>query len=59
VAREILLAGESLLLFPRRGRLGMAPETRELLAVIPYVIVYEVVDGEVFILRAWHGAQDR
>nr|WP_246138692.1 type II toxin-antitoxin system RelE/ParE family toxin [Nitrospirillum amazonense] len=25
----------------------------------PYVIIYEVMDDEIIILRVWHGAQDR
>ncbi|MEE3623233.1 type II toxin-antitoxin system RelE/ParE family toxin [Nitrospirillum sp. BR 11752] len=35
------------------------PGTRELLVFPPYVIVYEIMDDEVVILRVWHGAQDR
>ncbi len=60
VARELLLAGESLLIFPRRGRVGQFPNTRELVAVFPYVLVYRLEDeGLISILRVWHGAQDR
>nr|WP_295743003.1 type II toxin-antitoxin system RelE/ParE family toxin [uncultured Acidocella sp.] len=61
VARELLLAGDSLVLFPHRGRLGLAAGTRELTAVWPYIIVYEVNSQaeEVSVLRVWHGAQDR
>lgn len=60
VARELLLAGDSLEVFPRRGRPGRAAGTRELVAVRPYVLVYEVAeDGSVAILRVWHAAQDR
>lgn len=60
VGRELLLAGDSLAVFPRRGRRGRIAGTRELVAVQPYVIVYEVTDtGAVTILRVWHGAQDR
>ncbi len=35
--------------------------TRELVALSPYLIVYEVDPGadSVRILRVWHGAQDR
>lgn len=61
IARELLLAGDSLALFPQRGRAGLAIGTRELVTVWPYLIVYEV-DPEadmVRILRVWHGAQDR
>jgi len=61
VARELLLAGDSLALFPYRGRLGLASGTRELVAIWPYLIVYELNDkaDEVIILRVWHGAQER
>ena len=58
--REPLLAGDSLTLFPRRGRPGRQPETRELIAAGPYIIVYGVADPDmVTISRVWHGAQDR
>lgn len=60
VGREILLAGDSLAVFPRRGRRGRIIGTRELVTVPPYVLVYEVTDaGAVTILRVWHGAQSR
>jgi toxin ParE1/3/4 len=60
IAREILLAGDSLALFPRRGRAGSLPGRRELAAVHPYVLVYRILAGEVVdILRIWHAAQDR
>lgn len=41
--------------------MGLVPGTRELVAVWPYLIVYEI-DGEreqVRILRVWHGARER
>jgi plasmid stabilization system protein ParE len=60
VARELLLAGDSLVPFPRRGRPGRQPGTRELVAIRPYIIVYRLTGAEtVTILRVWHGAQDR
>lgn len=59
MARELLIAGDSLVLFPRRGRRGLVRGTRELVPVYPYVIVYEVEGDDVMILRVWHGAQDR
>ncbi len=39
----------------------MAPGTRELVIAFPYIILYEVDDDtdHVFILRVWHGAQQR
>jgi toxin ParE1/3/4 len=60
VGRELLLAGESLSTFPRRGRKGRSPGTRELATIFPYVIVYDLdANEEVAILRVWHGAQHR
>ena len=59
VARELIVAGDSLDLFPMRGRPGVVPGTRELVAVRPYIIVYRVEDDAVRILRVWHSAQDR
>jgi toxin ParE1/3/4 len=60
MAQELFIAAASLAVFPRRGRRGLVPGTRELVVVRPYVVVYEVdaVD-QVTILRIWHGAQDR
>jgi addiction module RelE/StbE family toxin len=60
VARELLVAGDSLAVFPRRGRPGSLPGRRELVAVRPYVIVYRLLaDDTADILRVWHAAQDR
>ena len=61
VARALVAAADSLAVLPAKGRPGRAPGTRELSAVPPYVIVYEVVEaaGVVRILRVWHTAQDR
>lgn len=59
--QALVLAGDSLTLFPHRGRPGLAVGTRELVAVWPYLIVYEIdaTANMVSILRVWHGAQDR
>ena len=61
VARALIAAADSLAVLPAKGRPGRAPGTRELSAVPPYVIVYEVdqAAGVVRILRVWHTAQDR
>ena len=60
VAREMVLAGDSLTMFPRRGHPGHLEGTRELPVTAPYIIVYRVSDtGVVTILRVWHAAQDR
>ena len=58
LGRELLLAGDSLAIFPGRGRRGRHPGTRELVTISPYIIVYEADhSGEVWILRIWHGAR--
>lgn len=60
VGRELLLAGDSLVMFPRRGRPGRQTETRELVATPPYVVVYRITGTDlVTILRVWHAAQNR
>lgn len=61
VARSLLAAADSLAILPEKGRPGRLPGTRELSAVSPYVIVYQVdQDAQtVRILRVWHTSQDR
>jgi plasmid stabilization system protein ParE len=60
VAAELVLCGDSLALFPERGRRGSVAGTRELVPLAPYVIVYRVAaDGGVDILRVVHGARRR
>ncbi|MBF0562231.1 MAG: type II toxin-antitoxin system RelE/ParE family toxin [Alphaproteobacteria bacterium] len=54
-ALALFSAGESLSTFPNRGRHGRIPGTRELLAISPYVIVYEVGADAVEILNVQHG----
>jgi addiction module RelE/StbE family toxin len=59
VARHILDAGNGLRIFSHRGRPGRIAGTRELVAVYPYILVYEIERDQVRILRVWHGAQRR
>ena len=52
-------AGSRLADFPMRGRVGRSPGTREL--AVPrtkYILIYQISDDGVEILRAMHGAQD-
>jgi len=59
MGRELLLAGDSLDIFPRRGRIGRDSTTRELVTVRLYIVVYEIDDADnVTILSVWHAAQD-
>lgn len=47
VGRELLLAGDSLMMFPSRGRPGRQTGTRELVVTPPYLIVYRASDADV------------
>lgn len=59
VAGSLYHEAESLSAFPRRGRPGRIPETRELIVGgLPYIIVYRISDEAVHILRIYHGARD-
>jgi addiction module RelE/StbE family toxin len=44
--------------FPSRGRKGLAPGTRELLPPWPYIVVYEIIEDQVQILRVRHASQN-
>lgn len=59
VAAQLVAACDRLEYLPERGRPGLIPETRELVAIWPYVIVYRVTPASVEILNIWHGAQER
>ncbi|MEC4591873.1 MULTISPECIES: type II toxin-antitoxin system RelE/ParE family toxin [Nitrospirillum] len=59
IAQRLAAAGDSLKTFPRRGRPGSKPGTREVTVIYPYVIVYKIEDDRVLILRVWHGSQER
>lgn len=59
ILEALILAADSLSIFPGRGRPGLSPGTRELVALSPYIITYEILEEEVRILRIWHAAQDR
>ena len=44
---------------PNRGRIGRAEHTRELVfPPWPYIVVYEIVEGQVQVLRVRHASQD-
>jgi toxin ParE1/3/4 len=59
IAVRLVAACDSLEHLPERGRPGLAPATRELVAIRPYVIVCRLRDDTVRVLRIWHGAQAR
>lgn len=59
ILEALILAADSLSVFPARGRPGLSPGTRELVAQAPYIITYEILEDAVRILRIWHAAQER
>jgi len=59
IARTIYNAPSALLKFPHRGRQGRKEGTRELvLPPLPYLVVYQVRDEIIHIVRILHAAQD-
>jgi len=63
VIERIRLAAELLRDFPRLGREGREPGTREwVVRGLPYIIVYEIDvsdTDELLVLAVFHGAQNR
>ena len=58
IAEEVLAAVERLEAFPYSGRPGRRDGTRELVTLPrPYIVVYQVRNAGVVILRVLHGAQ--
>lgn len=59
VARTIYQGVAGLRTSPNRGRIGMAENTRELVfAPWPYIVVYEIIEDQVHVLRIRHASQD-
>ncbi len=59
VAVQIVAACDRLEYLPERGRPGLLPGTREIVALWPYVIVYRITSTAVEIINIWHGARIR
>jgi toxin ParE1/3/4 len=57
LAQTIYQGIAALRTFPNSGRAGLAGNTRELV-FSSYVVVYEIMDGQVRVLRIRHTAQD-
>ncbi|MEI5686371.1 MULTISPECIES: type II toxin-antitoxin system RelE/ParE family toxin [Sphingomonas] len=55
MAARLLDLGNSLAIFPRRGR--PKDGIREMTSVPPYILRYSVADETVFILSVRHGAR--
>ena len=59
VARTIYNGVADLRTSPNRGRTGTAENTRELVfAPWPYIVVYEIIEDRVHVLRIRHASQD-
>jgi len=59
VAKTLYDGCGSLRNFPNRGRKGRIERSRELVFPgLPYIVVYQVHDQVVELLRIYHGAQD-
>jgi len=60
VARTIRTGIERLIQFPAYGRPGDVRGTRQfVVAGVPYIVVYEIEDKMITILRVYHAAQNR
>jgi toxin ParE1/3/4 len=58
VQAEIIRRVASLERFPRSGRLGRQPETRELvIGGTPYVVIYSISDAVIQIVHVVHSSQ--
>jgi toxin ParE1/3/4 len=58
VADRILKAAKLLTEFPRSGRIGRIPGTRErVVDKTPYILAYRIVSGRIRILRVYHGSR--
>ena len=59
VAPTIYKAVAELPTSPRRGRIGLAPNSRELVfPPWPYIVVYEIADDQVIVLRVRHASRE-
>jgi toxin ParE1/3/4 len=59
VARTICKGVADLGVFPNRGRIGLVENTREVIfPPWPYIVVYEINQGTVNVLRVRHASQD-
>ncbi|QYF87149.1 type II toxin-antitoxin system RelE/ParE family toxin [Brevundimonas sp. PAMC22021] len=59
VEMRIVDAVESLGDFPRKGRPGKDPGTRELVVHrTPYIVIYRLRSEDLEIVRIWHGSRE-
>ena len=56
----IFKVAEQLTLYPSSGKAGRVTGTRELIfSSHPYIVVYNVSDGNIHVLTVFHGAQKK
>ncbi len=55
LARDLVAAGDSLEIFPQRGRPVQGTNLREWAVVYPYIIRYRIARDHLRILRVRHG----
>ncbi len=57
--RKIYEAPSILKSYPNLGRLGKKEGTRELVITpLPYIVIYQIMDDTLYVVRILHGAQD-
>ena len=60
VVSRVLHSVQNLEAFPKSGRLGQVPSTREVVVPgLPYIVVYIDTDTDVEIIAIFHGSQER
>ena len=60
VVDRVLRSVDRLEAFPRLGRTGQVPGTRELVVPgLPYIVVYTCDDADVTVIGVFHGARHR
>ena len=60
VADRVLRSVDRLEAFPKLGRTGRVPGTRELVVPgLPYIVVYTCDDADVTVIGVFHGARHR
>ena len=60
VVDRVLRSVDRLKAFPKSGRAGQVPGTRELVVPgLPYIVVYTCDNGDVTIIGVFHGARHR
>ena len=60
VVNRLFRSVDRLASFPKSGRAGQVPGTRELVVPgLPYIVVYTCYDTDISIIGVFHGARDR